>query len=108
MYRTIVIATVLAVGALEESTASPAMGRDDCRIAAAEAGPARRALLRRRGARANRNGRGAQSFPAAMTEAANETPPIAAVLEATPPAVSQLHRQGTEVWPQAAALFPAE
>jgi hypothetical protein len=37
-----------------------------------------------------------------------ETPPLAAVLEATPSAVSPLPREETEVWPQAAALFPAE
>jgi len=108
MFRTIVIATVLAVGVLDESMASAALRGDVCRIAAREAGPAKRPLLRLRAARASRNGRLAQSFPVEAPGVAVDAPTSAAVLEATPPAVSQLPRQETEVWPQAAALFPAE
>jgi hypothetical protein len=94
----------LPVGDLVEAGA---LRSDTRRIAAAEAGPARRGLFRRRSARANRAWRTAQSFPVDADDHAAELPPGAAVLEATP-AVSQVPHQETEVWPQAAALFPAE
>lgn len=108
MVRAIVVMTLLAALPLGDSVAYGALRRDVCQIATTDAGPARRALHRLRAARAGRNGLGAQSFPA-------QTPPTfvvasssAAVLEATPPALSRVPRQETEVWPQASALFPAE
>ena len=95
---------VLAIGMFDGSAMTAAVRDDGCRMAVAEPGLARRGLLRRRGLRASRNGRLAQGFPS------NAAPELAspAVLEAKPPTVSLVPRQETEVWPQAAALFPAE
>jgi hypothetical protein len=104
MFRAIVAGLVLAIGMFDGSLIPAAMHDDACRMAATEAGPARRGLLRRRALRASRNGRLAQGFP---SNAAQEAP-SAAVLEAQPLAQPLLPRQETEVWPQAAALFPAE
>jgi hypothetical protein len=103
MFRAMATGIVLAVGMLDFAPSHAAVREDVCRIAAP--GPSRRGLFRRRPLRANGNGRLAQSFPANATQ---EMPPSAAVLEAQSPAVPLLPRQETQVWPQAAALFPAE
>ena len=104
MLRLMLAGIVLAAGMLDNSSAPAAIRDDACRIASADPGPARRGLLRRRALRASRNGRLAQSFPSV---ASSETP-TAAVLEAQASAIPLLPRQETAIWPQAAALFPAE
>ena len=103
MFRAIT-GIVLTVGMLDCAPSRAAVWEDACRIAAKESDPARRGLFRRRALRASRNGRLAQGYPSGAAPEA----PRAAVLEAQPPAVSLLPRQETEVWPQAAALFPEE
>ena len=108
MIRMLLVATFFAVGALDALPASAVLRRDPCRVVATERGPARRPLFRLRAARAGRNGGLAQSLWVEETGVAVAMPESAAVLEATAAAVSQLPRQDTEVWPQAAALFPAE
>ena len=104
MFRAMVAGFVLAIGMFGGSPVMAAAHDDACRMAATEPSPARRGLFRRRGLRASRNGRLAQSFPTASPETARS----AAVLEAQPLAQPLLPRQETEVWPQAAALFPAD